>query len=466
MHKNYICLIFAVLILFLGSCAKKASPEEYNAKAAAPGLLHSVSEQLTNVIVYDIFKPPVASRIYAYAYLAAYETLRNGQPQQYNTLAGKLNEFKEVPRPEAGQEYCFPLAAIKAFTTVGRTLTFSANMWDDYEKDFYKKYEEMSIPEDVDTRSAAYGEQVAAHILEYASGDNYKKTRGYRHTLTHGAGSWEPTPPTYAEACEPRWNTIRPFTLDSTSQFPPAPPAAFDLSEKSKFYKLTKEVYDVSKNMTGEQRKIAYFWDDNALVTNIAGHAAFTEKKMTPPGHWIAIVRTVAKDKNLNMMQATEAYALSAIGLFDAFVACWDCKYKTDRIRPVTVINKILDSDWMPFLETPPFPEYVSGHSAISASAGRILTHLLGDNVAFTDSTEHRYGHGVRSFKSFEDAYWETSMSRVYGGIHFRDGVEEGTWQGEKVGNWVFAKLKGLPAGKETDIVRSVANSKGEVKKQ
>ncbi len=103
----------------------------------------------------------------------------------------------------------------------------------------------------------------------------------------------------------------------------------------------------------------------------------------------------------------------------------------------------------MPFRKTPPFPEYVSGRSAISASAGRILTHLLGDNVAFTDSTEYRYGHDwVRSFKSFEDAYWETSMSRVYGGIHFRDGVEEGTWQGEKVGNWVFAKLKGLPAGK------------------
>jgi hypothetical protein len=124
----------------------------------------------------------------------------------------------------------------------------------------------------------------------------------------------------------------------------------------------------------------------------------------------------------------------------------------------VTVINKSLDPDWMPFLETPPFPEYVSGHSAISASAGRILTHLLGDNVAFTDSTEYRFGHGVRSFKSFEQAYWETSMSRVYGGIHFRDGVEQGTYQGEKVGNWVWTKLKGMPVEKQTELVRSVAN--------
>lgn len=459
MHRRFIYLPLFILSVFLGSCAKKATPEEYNAKAAAPELLHSATEQLTNVIVYDIFKPPVASRIYAYAYLAAYEAMRNGQPQQYGTLAGKLNGFEAVPKPEAGQPYCFPLAGVKAFTTIGRTLTFSANMWDNYEKVFYKKYEEMGIPEDVYKRSVAYGEQVAKHILAYADKDNYKKTRGYRYTLSHKAGSWEPTPPMYAEACEPRWNTIRSFTLDSVSQFPTPPPAAYDLDEKSAFHKLTKEVYEIGKNMTEEQKKIAYFWDDNALVTNIAGHAAFTEKKMSPPGHWIAIVRSVARDKKLDMMQSSEAYVLSSIGLFDAFLACWECKYKSDRVRPVTVINKSLDPDWMPFLETPPFPEYVSGHSAISASAGRILTQLLGDNVAFTDSSEYRYGHGVRSFKSFEQAYWETSMSRMFGGIHFRDGVEEGTRQGEKVGNWVWTRLKGLPQEKQTELVRSVANT-------
>ena len=458
MHKPFIYLPLFVLSVFLGSCGKKATPEEYNAKAAAPELLHGVSEHLTNVIVYDIFKPPVASRIYAYSYLAAYEAMRNGQPKQYHSMAGKLNGFAEVPKPQANQAYCFPLAGVKAFTTVGRTLTFSANMWDDYEKDFYQKYREMGIPEDVYERSVAYGEQVAKHIMAYANEDNYKKTRGYRHTLSHGVGGWEPTPPMYAEACEPRWNTIRTFTLDSVSQFPTPPPVPYDPDPKSKFAELVREVHDISKNMTEEQKKIAYFWDDNALVTNIAGHAAFTEKKMSPPGHWMAIVRSVARDKKLDMLQATEAYALSAIGVFDAFIACWECKFKTDRVRPVTVINKSLDPDWMPFLETPPFPEYVSGHSAISASAGRILTHLLGDNVAFTDSTEYRYGHGVRSFKSFEQAYWETSMSRVYGGIHFRDGVEQGTYQGEKVGNWVWTKLKGMPGQKQNELARSVAN--------
>lgn len=440
MSKKLTSFAILLIALLVWGC-KKATPEEYNSKASEPELLHRTAEQLTDVIVYDIFKPPVASRIYAYTYLAAYEAMRNEAPQ-YTTLAGKLNGFTEVPKPEEGKEYCFPLASMKAFITVGRTLTFSSNMWDDYEKDFYKEYEELNMPSDVYERSVAYGEKVAEHVLAYAGKDNYKQTRGYRHTLTHNEGSWEPTPPTYAEACEPRWNTIRTFTLDSCRQFAPPSPAQYDMNNNSKFYQMVKEVYDIGKNMTEEQRAIAYFWDDNAMVSNIKGHAMFAEKKMTPPGHWVAITRTVARNNKLNMMQSLEAYTLTSIALFDAFIACWDEKFKSDRIRPVSVINKHMDEEWMPFLETPPFPEYISGHSSISAAAGRVLTHLVGDNYAFTDSTEYKYGHGVRSFTSFEQAYWETSMSRVYGGIHYRDGVEEGTYQGEKVGDWVWKKLK------------------------
>ncbi|WP_224995532.1 vanadium-dependent haloperoxidase [Cesiribacter sp. SM1] len=449
MKKEIKKLLSAALFLFclagMVGCKKEAAPEVYNMQAADPALLHSCSQQLTNVIVHDIFKPPVASRIYAYSFLAAYEAL---QPQsaEHTSLAGKLNGFTAVPAPEEGKVYCYPLASTKAFIEVGKALTFNMEMWEDFEKDFYAQYEGMGIPADVYERSSAYGEQVAKHILAYAGADNYKITRGYRHTLTHKAGSWVPTPPTYAEACEPRWNTIRTFTLDSAAQFGPPPPAAYDLEKGSEFYKLVQEVYQFDKNLTEEQMNIAYFWDDNPFVTTILGHAAFAEKKMTPPGHWIEITRTVAQDQQISMLDAAEAYTLAAIALYDGFIACWDAKYKTDRIRPVTVINSTLDGDWMPFLETPAFPEYVSGHSTISAAAGRVLTHKLGEGIAFTDSTEHKWGHGVRSFSSFEQAYWEASISRVYGGIHFRDGVEEGTYLGERIGEWVWAKTKGAPA--------------------
>lgn len=443
MKKIFSTLAISLLVCLTYSC-KNTTPEQYNSSASDPGLLHTNSQQLTNVIIADIFKPPVASRIYAYSFMAAYEALQP-QSEDYASLAGKLNGFKAVPQPLDGKEYCLPLASMKAFVKVGKSLTFNTDMWETYEKDFYAHYKKMGIPADVYQRSEEYGLQVADHILAYAADDNYKTTRGIRHTVKHTPGSWEPTPPTYAEACEPEWGKVRSFTLDSVSQFAPPPPAPFDMSEDSKFYALTKEVYDIDKNMTDEQREIAYFWDDNPFVTNLVGHATFTEKKMTPPGHWVEITRTVAQDKKLNMLEALEAYTLSSVALFDAFIVCWDAKYKTDRIRPVTVINNSFDQDWMPYLETPAFPEYVSGHSSISAAAGRVLTHLFGDNVAFTDSTEHKYGHGVRSFTSFEQAYWETSMSRVYGGIHFRDGVEEGTYQGEKVGDLVWKKTKNAP---------------------
>lgn len=442
MHKLFSTSLVFVLGLFIFSACKEVPADEYNLKASDPQLLHNSSQQLTDVIIHDIFKPPVASRIYAYAYLAAYEAHRP-QSDEYASLAGKLNGFNAVPAPEEEKVYSFPLASVKAFITVGKALTFSDDMWESYEKDFYRQYKEIGIPQDVYDRSVAYGEEVAKHVLAYASQDNYKITRGFIHTIKHTEGSWQPTPPTYAEACEPQWNRIRTFTLDSASQFAPPPPAAYNMAEGSEFHKLSTEVYELSKNMTEEQKEIAYFWDDNPFVTNLVGHATYTEKKMTPPGHWIEIIRTVSQDKKLSMQEALEAYTLSSIALFDAFVACWDAKYQTDRIRPVSVIQKHFDGEWMPFLETPGFPEYVSGHSSISAAAGRVLTQLLGDNVAFIDSTEYKYGHGVRSFTSFEQAYWETSMSRVYGGIHFKDGVEQGTYQGEKVGDWVWAKVKG-----------------------
>ncbi len=435
-------LVILSLGIYLSSCQSSNKDQKYKALASDPILLHQSAEQLTNVIVHDIFKPPVASRIYAYSFLAAYETLRQENPE-YQSLAGKITDFKGVPAPDKNLEYCFPLASMKAFCAVGRALTFSADKWDTYDKELFSKFEKMNIPSDVYERSVAYGDTVAAKILAYASKDNYKQTRGIRFTIDlNKKGAWVPTPPTYADACEPKWNSIRSFTLDSASQFRAIPPTPYSEDTKSDFFKLTKEVYDISKNLTEEQKNIAWFWDDNAFVTNISGHVMFADKKMTPPGHWIAIINTLAKDKKFSMIESLKSYCFSSIALFDGFIASWDEKYRTVRIRPVTVINKFIDSQWLPFLETPGFPEYVSGHSAISAAAGRILIHTIGtDNISFTDSTEHKYGHGVRKFTSISQCYNETSISRVYGGIHYRDGVEQGTVQGEKVGEWVWKKL-------------------------
>jgi hypothetical protein len=432
-------LLSLLIIPVVFGCKKELPPEEYNAKASDPKLFHETATYLTDVIIHDIFKPPVASRIYGYAFLAAYEAL---VPEniEYQSLGNQLIKFKSPPKPDSALAYCFPLASIKAFTVVGRTLTFSGNMWDDYEKKLFKKYQDMGIPEDVYERSIAYGDTVAKHVMAYSAKDHYKEIRGFRYTVTNKPGTWVPTPPAYADACEPMWNTVRTFALDSVTQFRCPPPAEYDLAKNSKFMQLAMEVYNIGNNLTEEQKATAYFWDDNAFVTNVVGHAMFANKKMTPAGHWMAIVRTVSLDKKLNLMQSVEAYTLGALSIYDAFVACWEEKYRTVRIRPETVINNGWDPNWRPFLETPAFPEYVSGHSSISAACGTVLTHLIGDNVAFTDTTEKKYGHGIKSFKSFEEAYWDASISRVYGGIHYRDGVEEGTHLGQKIGENIWQR--------------------------
>lgn len=429
-----------LLWLGLSACQPTSSPEQYNAQAANPQLLFDCSKTLTNVMIHDIFKPPVASRIYGYTYLATYEALRPGF-SGYVPLLGKLNGSTPAPAPKPGEAYCFPLAGLHAFLSVARALTFSENMWDDFDQEFQPRLQALNIPDDVYERSRKYGEEVAKHILAYASKDHYKETRGFRYTVTNKPGTWVPTPPAYADACEPQWNTIRPFTLDSVRQFRCPPPTPYDLNPASPFWKLTQEVYTIGKRQDKSEQSIAYFWDDNAFVTNVAGHVMFASKKMTPPGHWLAIATTLARQQKLTMVQVSELYALTAIAMYDAFIACWDEKYTSVRIRPETVINARIDPNWRPFLETPAFPEYVSGHSDISAAAGQVIAQLVGPKVAFTDSTEYPYGHGVRSFPSIDAAYREASISRVYGGIHFRDGVEEGTHQGEHVGQWVLHKL-------------------------
>ncbi|WP_338870061.1 vanadium-dependent haloperoxidase [Spirosoma sp. SC4-14] len=436
--------IIAFLLISLNGCKPKATPEQYNAQASNPQFLYDCSKALTDIMIHDIFKPPVASRIYGYTYMATYEALRPGY-SDYPVIMGKIKGSTPAPAPKAGEVYCFPLASLKAFLTVARALTFSADMWDKFEAELMPKLEALNIPNDVYERSMQYGEQVARHVLDYSSKDHYKETRGFRYTVTNKPGSWVPTPPAYADACEPQWNTVRMFTVDSLRQFRCPPPAKYDLNHNSPFWKLTEEVYEMGKRKDKTEQEIAYFWDDNAFVTNVSGHVMFASKKMTPPGHWIAIATTLARKQKLDMIQTAQVYALASIAMYDAFIVCWDEKYSSVRIRPETVINNNIDPAWRPYLETPAFPEYVSGHSDISAAAGQVIGHLIGQNVAFVDSTEHPYGHGVRSFKSIKDAYMEASISRVYGGIHFRDGVEEGTRQGEHIGQWVVHTLLPTP---------------------
>ncbi|HYC28107.1 MAG TPA: vanadium-dependent haloperoxidase, partial [Chitinophagaceae bacterium] len=127
---------------------------------------------------------------------------------------------------------------------------------------------------------------------------------------------------------------------------------------------------------------------------------------------------------------------------FDAFIGCWDEKYRSNFIRPETVINKYVDPMWRPYIQTPPFPSYPSGHSVISNAAAEVMTSIFGDNLSFTDTSSLEFGIKSRKIESFRKAALEASMSRVYGGIHYRFDMERGNEMGQHIGAYVVSRLK------------------------
>ena len=432
----------ALLLLLSLPLAGCESGGDYRTRPPDPKLLHTALGQLTNVIIYDIFSPPQASRTYAYASIAAYEALRQGHPE-YRSLAGQLNGLAPVPAPAADSEYYLPLAGVHAFMKVGTALTFSRLRMDSLRSAMDERYRGMGIPQPVFRRSIAYGDTVAAHILAWAKQDQFLQSRGMpKYTVTGSEpGRWLPTPPAYIDAIEPNWGRLRPFVLDSGSQFKPAPPLVFDTARNSPFFREVQEVYDVKKKLTDDQIALTAFWDCNPYVMHVRGHAMYATKKVTPGGHWMTIAAIAADKSGADLMKSAEVYALTAIALADGFISSWDEKYRSNLVRPETVINTYVDESWEPLLQTPPFPEYTSGHSVISTAAATVLTDIFGASFAFVDTAETQFGLPARTFPSFDTAASEAAISRLYGGIHFRRAIEEGVKQGRKVGKLVVARV-------------------------
>lgn len=167
----------------------------------------------------------------------------------------------------------------------------------------------------------------------------------------------------------------------------------------------------------------------------------YATKKISPNGHWMNITSLVCKQVNASAVRSAEAYACLAVSLADAFISCWDEKYRSAVIRPETYINIYIDPNWLPVLQTPPFPEYTSGHSVVSSSAAIMLTKLFGDNFAFADSTEEEFGLPTRNFTSFKQAAEEAAISRFYGGIHYMPAIANGQDEGYAIGEFFINNL-------------------------
>ena len=444
--STYIVSLF--LFLTVSSCSSEANTA-YLDKIDEPELFQAAMQNLTDIVVYDIFSPPVASRVYLYPSIAAYEVIANAFPDQYNSLVGQVQELQPIPKAE-NERVNAKLASLFAFNTVGKALIFSEDKMEAFQENFHKKLKEFKVPKRVIRASENYGNQVAEFILDWASRDRYNQTRTYpKYTIKEEDQFWKPTPPDYMDGIEPHWQEIRTMVLDSSNQFPPKEPLTFDLKEGSPFQQQLMEVFEVTNQLTEEQVDIAKFWDCNPYVTHHRGHAMFATKKITPGGHWIGITAIATRQAKSSLEDTINAYANVSIALFDAFISCWDEKWETLVVRPETLINQYYDEEWLPLLQTPPFPEYTSGHSVISRAAAVTLTDLFGENFEFVDTTELTYGLPERSYKSFIHASEEAAISRLYGGIHYMMAITEGVNQGQNVGEYVVTQIqtKKVPLG-------------------
>ncbi|MBN7810329.1 vanadium-dependent haloperoxidase [Algoriphagus sp. H41] len=442
MSTSRFTLVVLVLISALTACQK---PADYSQVISDGHYFHRAQTRITEVIIHDIFSPPVAARIYSYASLAAYEVAAASDPANYSPLLGQLNGSEPLNLAVPENVYP-PLAALAAYYHMGTALIFSEDMMHTQRDKDFAELMDRGIPEDVFEASVKFGQEVAEKVKDYSKKDNYHQSRSFpKYTVVNEPNTWQPTPPAYMEAVEPHWNKIRTFVLDSAAQFKAGVPPVFSSEPTSEFYKVAKEVYDAKNNITDAQKDIAMFWDCNPYKMNVKGHVMFAEKKITPGGHWMSIASIASKAADRDWKGTVEAYALTAVSLNEAFISCWDEKYRSKLIRPETYINQYIDEEWVPILQTPPFPEHTSGHSVASTAAAYTLTQLFGDEMHIVDSSEVAYGLPIREFDGFTKMYEEAAISRFYGGIHYMPAITEGIVQGKQVGELIWKKISTKP---------------------
>lgn len=428
--------IIASLFFLVDAMGQKPSRNQQEIQLLSENVFY-----LSEVMLHDVAAPVAASRFYAYSLLAAYEAAHiAGRTPSINE---KLKVNPEIVSPVLPKNFNLSLSSNYAMLEVGRNIMPSGPMLEEKQKElliYFRKKKKLS---EADIRdNVRYAEAVAQSVTAYAKTDGYNKLSTYtRYTPSKNEGHWYPTPPEYMGAIEPQWATVRSFFLDSANQFTPVPPVPYSKETRSDFFVLMKEVFDITSSLTEEQVEIANFWDCNPFAVTYSGHMAIGLKKISPAGHWMGITGIACKKANISLDSAILINTVVALTLHDAFISCWQEKYVSDRIRPESAINILLDPTWRPQLQTPPFPEYTSGHSVASSSVAVVLTYLLGDNFSFVDTSEIYFGLPAREFKSFNQAAAEAAISRLYGGIHFRDACDNGVVQGKQVGQFVLSRL-------------------------
>ena len=452
----------------------------------SPTMVTQWMHMLYGVVRAERASPPVGSRLFAYGAIALY----SGFSQTDSTvpqIVGNFNGLDALPRGEAGKKYDPELVALSSERIVLDSLldeslpTIRAAVA--HLSDSVEAARAKLVSSGIGADSKALGRATGLAIVAWAHGDGFDSTRGRQYAAPVGDGLWvndDPAtlfaaqsisaasqlvvpanpanqmrsggtdtrtlildrakPPSIknipaanmAGVTEPYWGYNRPFVLKGWNDCPAPMPPAYSKSAGTPLYEEARQVMEIGKKLTPDEKEIALYWADNPGET------------ATPAGHWLSIGSQMIEERNLTAPQAAWMMAVTSSALADAFVSAWAYKFRLNLIRPRTFIRQTMDPTWEPAIPTPPFPEYLSGHSAVSAAAAAALTTLLGV-TPFNDSTNVSIGHAARRFESFGAAAVEAGESRIYGGIHFPSGNLEGRHLGECIASRIARRLRVLP---------------------
>ena len=438
MRRIYSYLFVLVSVITISSCSKQdveptvASTEQENLIVA--GKCKSTSSivatewmQLIRTIVQSEGKnPPQASRIYAYSAIGLYEATVPGMGG-YRSLENQIPGLVNLPRMKNFSQIDFTLAANEVLFQISSKIFVSLKQTNmDAVEALRKKYMDAAIqnlrPKQI-TETLDFAQKVALAVINRADNDNFASTRALVYIVPSNIlnpSYWTPTGAVTIPV-EPYWGTLKCFSMANGAACTIPSTIPFSTTPSSDFYNQAADVVSITSTLTQGQKDIANWWADGGGTP-------------TPPGHWIGIASNIANAKQMSLESAAEMYAKLNIAMADAFISCWNEKYRINLLRPLSYIRTYIpgQSTWSSYIPTPPFPEYPSGHSVASGAASNVLTNILG-SFPFTDSTNKVFGYAPRNYNSFFDAANEAAMSRLYGGIHFREAIEKGLLQGKEV---------------------------------
>jgi len=432
--------IVTAVLLFLFSCQKETQKNSADQPLSKAVPSTPKAENESAQVVIDWYKlqlrillernSSLNGAYFGYLGIGLYESVRYGIKNSVS-LSTQLHQMPEMPARENNNGYNWEVSANAAMASLLRSfntgLTAANNVSIDSLENAYN--EKLKSEEDLTSfeRSQIFGRSIATAVRNWSLTDNFNPSNVGYPVPPPGNGAWEPTLPAFVPIpVNPFLKDARLLLQSNITSIAPAFPAAYSEDPNSDFYKIVKNVYDVSKTLTTEQKNIALFWVDQG---NGVG--------FTPPGHDFSIITQALENAGASLAVAAEVYAKAGIAERDATIVCFTSKYKYNLLRPVTYIRKLIDPNWLPFIPTPPHPEYPAAHAFITGSVMQAVTEVLGDNIAITDHTYDFRGWTPRSYSSLFNAGEEAGMSRLYGGIHYLPSINTGLTLAHELGSRV-----------------------------